>query len=121
MTQWILVAVIVAATTLGDLLQSSEMKRHGEITDFHPGRLGRLLAGLAQRRNLILAVFFMAISFFAFMTLLSVADLSFAVPATAATYVVETVLAKYVLKERVTMGRWAGACLVACGVALLAV
>ena len=44
----------------------------------------------------------MAVSFFAFMNLLSVADLSFAVPATAATYVFETMLARYFLKERVT-------------------
>ena len=61
----------------------------------------------------------MAVSFFAFMTLLSIADLSFAVPATAVTYVFETVLAKYLLKERISWGRWAGASLVACGVALL--
>ena len=36
----------------------------------------------------------MAVSFFCFLRLLSIADLSFAVPATAATYVVETVLAR---------------------------
>jgi uncharacterized membrane protein len=62
----------------------------------------------------------MAISFFAFMKLLSVADLSFAVPASAATVVVETVLAKLLLKEQVDVRRWAGAGLVACGVVLLA-
>jgi uncharacterized membrane protein len=62
----------------------------------------------------------MAISFFAFLQLLSIADLSFAVPATAATYVVETFLARVVLKENVAWQRWAGAALVACGVLLLA-
>jgi len=62
----------------------------------------------------------MAISFFAFMSLLKVADLSFAVPATAATYVIETILARFLLKERVGRKRWAGALLVACGVALVA-
>jgi uncharacterized membrane protein len=54
------------------------------------------------------------------MALVSVADLSFAVPATAITYVLETILARYALKERVTWVRWTGAYLVACGVALLA-
>jgi drug/metabolite transporter (DMT)-like permease len=120
MTRWILVGIVVACTVIGDLLQSSEMKRHGEIHDFHPGRLGRVIAGFARRPNLILAVFFMAISFFVFLNLLSLADLSFAVPATAATYVIETVLARCVLRERVSPKRWFGACLVACGVALLA-
>ena len=61
----------------------------------------------------------MAVSFFAFMGLLSMADLSFAVPATAITYVLETVLAKYLLKEQVNGLRWAGAALVICGVALV--
>ena len=118
--QWMLVAAIVGSTAAGDLLQSHEMKRHGEIREFHPSRLGSLLAGLAGRFNLLLAIGFMAISFFAFLTLLSVADLSFAVPATALSFVLETFLAKYVLKERVTAARWAGVGLVACGVALLA-
>ena len=62
--------------------------------DLRPGRAGRrCCAVLAQRGPLVLAVFFMAISFFAFMKLLSVADLSFAVPVTAASVVLETVLA----------------------------
>jgi len=120
MTKWLLVGLIVVCTTIGDLLQSREMKRHGEIHDFRPGKLGRVFAGLARRRGLLLAVCFMALSFFAFLTLLSVSELSFAVPATAASYVVETLLARYVLKEDVSPSRWLGACLVACGVALLA-
>lgn len=120
LNQWMLVAAIVGSTAASDLLQSHEMKRHGEIREFHPSRLGSLLAGLASRFNLLLAVVFMAISFFAFLTLLATADLSFAVPATALSFVLETFLAKYVLKERVTAARWAGVGLVACGVALLA-
>ncbi len=47
------------------------------------------------------------------------ADLSFAVPATAIACVFETVLAKYILKERVSRLRWAGAMPVVCGVALV--
>jgi len=119
MNVWLLLAAIVGSTVAGDLLQSLEMKRHGEIHDFRPTGIGRLLATLARRKYLILAVFFMAISFFAFMTLVGVADLSFAVPASAASLVFETILARVILKERVNSRRWAGACLVACGVALL--
>jgi len=68
----------------------------------------------------LLAVFLMAISFFAFIKLLSIADLSFAVPVTAASVVIETILARLVLRESVTRWRWAGAIFVAAGVALLA-
>jgi drug/metabolite transporter (DMT)-like permease len=119
--KWAMVWTIVGSTVLADLLQSYEMKRHSVAADdLRPGRLPAVLGGLAQRGLLLLAVFFMAISFFAFMKLLSLADLSFAVPVTAASVALETVLAKLVLREKVTPLRWAGALSVACGVALLA-
>jgi len=119
--KWLMVGIIVGSTVLADLLQSFEMKRHTvAVEDLRPGRLVGMLRGLAQRGPLVLAVFFMAISFFAFMKLLSVADLSFSVPVTAASVALETVLARLILKEEVTPLRWAGALSVACGVALLA-
>jgi drug/metabolite transporter (DMT)-like permease len=117
---WALVAIIVAATTAGEVLQAIGMRHHGEVQDFRPGALGRLLAAMARNRFLIASVGAMAVSFFAFMSLLSISELSFAVPATAVTYVLETALAKFLLRERICWGRWAGASLVACGVALLA-
>ena len=118
--EWLLIAIIVSATTTGEVLQSMGMKRHGELHDFRPSALGRLVAMLAQNKYIVASIVCMAISFFAFMALISVADLSFAVPATAMSYVLETILAKYLLKEQISWGRWAGASLVACGVALLA-
>lgn len=118
--KWPLVATVVTATVLSDLLQSREMKRHGEIADFRPTALGRAFAAILRRRLFLLAVACMAISFFAFLQLLAIADLSFAVPATAATYVLETLLARLILHEQVTWQRWAGATLVAGGVFLLA-
>jgi drug/metabolite transporter (DMT)-like permease len=112
--------LIVVATTIGDLLQSIEMKRHGEVTDFHPSGVWNALIGFAKRPLLIWAIVCMAVSFFTFMVLLSIADLSFAVPATAGSYVVETILARLLLKEQITSFRWAGVMLVTAGVALLA-
>lgn len=117
--KWILIAIIVGATTIGEVLQAMGMRRHGEIRDFRPGAIGRALALLARNRFVIGSVLMMAVSFFAYMALLTISELSFAVPATAVTYVLETVLAKYLLKERVNGLRWAGAALVVCGVALV--
>jgi drug/metabolite transporter (DMT)-like permease len=117
--KWLYIGVIVAATTAGEVMQAAGMRRHGEIRDFRPGAIGRAMAVLARNRFVIASVAAMAVSFFAYMGLLTIADLSFAVPATAITYVLETVLAKYVLKEQVTWLRWAGASLVICGVALV--
>jgi drug/metabolite transporter (DMT)-like permease len=120
MSAWFLVAIIVACTVAADSLQSFEMRRSGEVR-FRSGRLGRLAAALAVNKGLIISIVCMAISFFAFMKLLTQADLSFAVPATAATFVLETIIARFVLRERVDFRRWMGAALVAGGVALLAV
>jgi len=117
--KWALIGVIVAATTAGEVMQALGMRRHGEIRDFRLGALGRAAALLVRNGFVIGSVAAMAVSFFAYMGLLTVADLSFAVPATAITYVFETVLAKYVLQERVNWLRWAGASLVICGVALV--
>ena len=112
---WIYVAVIVVSTVASDLLQSWEMKRHGEVTG-----IGRLLKLLLTKAPLIGSIVFLAISFYAFLALLAVADLSFAVPATALSLAAETVLARLLLKEQVTPARWAGTGLVTLGVALLA-
>ncbi len=120
--RWALVAIIVGTTALGDILQSSEMKRYAvSVKQLRPDRWGRTLVDLSHRLPLVAAVFLMAISFFAFMKLLSVADLSFAVPATAGSVVLETLLARVLLGEKVSAMRWAGTLCVACGVVLLAV
>ena len=117
--KWLLIGIIVAATTVGEIMQALGMRHHGEIHDFRPGALGRAMAVLARNKFVIGGVAAMAVSFFAYMGLLTVAELSFAVPATAITYVLETVLARFVLQERVNWLRWAGALLVICGVALV--
>jgi drug/metabolite transporter (DMT)-like permease len=117
--KWILLSVIVVATVLGDLLQSYEMKRSGEQTVDARG-LGHLALLIFRRWKLFLGIVCMAVSFFAFIALVQVAPLSFAVPASAATFVLETILAKFVLKESVGPRRAAGALLVLSGVILLA-
>jgi len=117
--KWILLSIVVTATALSDLLQSHEMKRAGEQSVGARG-LARLLKTIAMRRYLILSIVCLAISFFAFMALVQAEPLSFAVPASASSFILETVLAKFVLKEHVGMRRGAGALLVLGGVILLA-
>jgi drug/metabolite transporter (DMT)-like permease len=116
--KWLLVTLMVAATVLSDLLQSYEMKRAGEQSVGARGLL-RLLGMIAQRRFLILAIACMAVSFFSFMALVQTEPLSFAVPASAASFILETALAKLVLKEHVGVKRVAGALIVLAGVVML--
>lgn len=117
--KWALVGVIVASTTVGEVLQAMGMRQHGEIRDFRPGAIGRMLSLLARNWMVVASVVAMAVSFFAYLGLLTVAELSFAVPVTAVTCVLETALAKYMLREQVSWLRWAGASLVIFGVALV--
>ena len=116
--KWVLVAAMVSATVVSDLLQSYEMKRAGEQSVSARG-LARLLQTIARRRLLILGVAGNAVSFFAFMALVQTEPLSFAVPSSAASFVIETVLAKFVLHERVGARRTAGTLAVLAGVALV--
>ena len=116
--RWLLVSLMVAATVASDLLQSHEMKRAGEQSARVDG-LARILRMIAERRNLILAIGCMAISFFSFMALVRSEPLSFAVPASASSFVLETILAKLVLRERIGFRRAAGAVIVLAGVILV--
>ena len=100
--RWFWVAGVVISTVFADLLQSAAMKRN-------PPQYGLLAV----------SVIFMAISFFSFLALLEVAEFSFAVPATAASIVIETALAGVILREQVSSRRWAGAACVAIGVWLI--
>lgn len=117
--KWSLVMLIVACNVAGDLLNAYGMRRQGRVREFNPSALGRLVARLAHNRHVLGGLVAMAIAFFALLSLLSIADLSFAVPATSASYLLETILARTLLKEEVHWQRWLGASLVAGGVALL--
>ena len=113
--KWALVSAIVLSTIACDYLQASAMKAHGEIRSLSPGLFARLFA----QWRLAVSILFMTLSFFSFTQLLAIADLSFAVPATALTIPAETFMARYVLHENVGLRRWMGALLVAAGVLCL--
>jgi drug/metabolite transporter (DMT)-like permease len=117
--KWLLVAIIAICNTLGDVLNTAGMKRQGEVEDLRPRTFGRMIKRIF-RNPLVLGGFAaLAVSFFALLSLLSITTVSFAVPATAVSYLMETLLAKYILGEDVRWRRWAAASLVAIGVLLL--
>jgi drug/metabolite transporter (DMT)-like permease len=117
--RWILVGIIAICNTLGDVLNTAGMKRQGEVEDLRPRSLFWMVRRAVVNPYVIAGIAAMAVSFFALLSLLSIANVSFAVPATAASYLLETLLAKYILGEDVRSRRWAAATLVAMGVVLL--
>ncbi|MBC7927811.1 MAG: EamA family transporter [Bryobacteraceae bacterium] len=112
--QWLLVGGVVLATIAADYLQASHMQ-----TQAGSG-VGQAAASFFRQPKMMVSIIFMAISFGSFVLLLRTADLSFAVPATASSYVFETAMAQWILREKVGRRRWAASLLIACGVALLA-
>ena len=116
--RWILLGMIVLPTVAADILQSREMRNAGDGATA-PG-LAQVLALIGSRANLALAILCMAVSFFAFLALVQTEPISFAVPASAGSFVLETVLAKLLLGERIAARRAAGAALVSCGILLVA-
>ena len=117
--KWLLVLTVVTANASGDLLNATGMKHHGEVKHFNPGALRRLMLSLMRNSFVVGGIAIMTVAFFAQMSLLSISTVSFAVPASASSYMIETILAKIVLGEQITRLRWAGALLVGIGVALL--
>jgi len=114
-----MVLVIVVTNAAGDIFITKGMKRVGEIEDFRPARILGVLKQVLACRDFLLGVFFLALSFFSFLAVLSWADMSFVVPATSLVYVVTLVGARFMLHERIDGMRWAGTLIVCVGVALI--
>jgi transporter family protein len=117
--QWRLAALTSVCNTIGDVLNTAGMKREPEVEKLNLRALAVMLSRIVRNPLVIGGVASLTAGFLAMMSLLSIANVSFAVPATAISFVLETLLAKYILKEDVGLRRWAAATLVACGVVLL--
>jgi len=116
---FLLMAIVVLTSTAGELLVTHGMKKAGEIDDFRPASLLRAMWRAVRNGWLVMGVALLAVSFFTLLAVLSIADASFVIPATAVTYVLNTLGAGVFLRERVSGTRWAGAALVAAGVYLV--
>jgi len=117
--EWRLAALTSICNTIGDVLNTAGMKREPEVEKLNLHSLIVMLSRIVRNPLVIGGVASLTVGFFAMMSLLSIANVSFAVPATAISFVLETLLAKYILREDVGLRRWAAATLVACGVVLL--
>ncbi len=113
-------AVLVFGSTGGEIAITHGMKATGEPAKLRPMAVLQFL-GRALRNGWFWAgVPLMAISFYSLLLLLSWEPISFVIPASALSYVVGTLGAKYILGEEISVARWAGVILVCAGVALVA-
>ncbi len=115
----LMLAVLVFGSTMGEIAMTYGMKAVGEPESFRPKPLLRFLARAFQNAWFWFAIPLMALSFYALLVLLSWEPISLVIPASALSYVVGTLGAKYILRENVTLARWAGVILVCIGVLLV--
>jgi drug/metabolite transporter (DMT)-like permease len=118
-TEVVLILVIVAAGTSGELCLARAMRGIGEVADFHPAALLQTLVRAVGSRWLWLGIALLGIDLAALLAMLSVENVSFVIPMTALSYVVGATGGAFFLGERVDRPRWLGVLLVCTGVALV--
>jgi multidrug transporter EmrE-like cation transporter len=118
-TQTILYLLIVFVGTGGELCVSRAMKTIGEVTDFRPHSIARVVGRAMSLKRMWMGITLMAIAFFALLGMLSLAKVSFVFPSTALSYAEGALGGKLFLRERVTPQRWFGVLLVCIGVVLV--
>jgi drug/metabolite transporter (DMT)-like permease len=116
----IFLVLLICGSTGSELAIARGVKAIGEPSSLRPKALLRFLGRVIRTGWLMMGVALMAASFFALLLLLSWNPVSFVIPASALSYVVGTLGAKYILREEVSGSRWAGVLLVCVGVALVA-
>jgi uncharacterized membrane protein len=116
---WLALIVLVLADSLGIVFLARGMKQVGKVDTLKPKELWQILGRVIGNPLLRWGIFSMAVSFFMFITLLSWADLSFVIPATAISEPVNMLGTKFVLKEKVTKVRWISTVLICIGLILI--
>jgi uncharacterized membrane protein len=114
-----LLVLIVIAGTSGELCMSCAMKTIGEVKDFRPMSLLRVIVRAMQVGWMWIGFFLMVVAFLALLGALSMENVSFVVPVTAISYAAGALGGKIFLGERVSPQRWAGVALVCLGVTLV--
>lgn len=110
----VLAGVSVFAVT-GDSLVSRGMKQVGSIS-LH--NLPSIIL-VVFRPEIALGIFFLLAFFACYTSALSWADLTYVLPATSISFILLTLVAKFILHENVSLTRWMGVLLISIGVGVV--
>lgn len=111
--------MIVVAGTGGELCVSRAMKQTGEVKDFRPRAILRVILRALRNKWMWLGVGMMTLAFFSLLAVLAIENVSFVVPVTALSYVAGALGGVFFLREHVSSRRWIGIALVCIGVTLV--
>jgi len=119
MRETLLLFLVVVSGTGGEICVTRAMKHVGEVTDFRPLALVRVILRAMKVTWMWIGIAMMALAFFSLLAVLSIENVSFVVPVTALNYAAGALGGRFFLGERVTPRRWAGVLLVCIGVTLV--
>src|SRR5262249_2334577 len=117
----IYVALFFAALSgaIGETFMSYGMRRFGAMDWSSPGRIVDLVLVVARNPFILLGALFAAGFFYLYLSALSWADLSFAMPLTSLSFIFATVFARWALDEKVSWFRWIGTLVIVAGISLV--
>jgi drug/metabolite transporter (DMT)-like permease len=119
MREGLLLFLVVVSGTGGEICVTRAMKHVGEVKDFRPLAVVRVLLRAVKLPWMWIGISMMALAFFSLLAVLSIENVSFVVPVTALNYAAGALGGKFFLGERVTPRRWAGVLIVCIGVTLV--
>jgi len=119
MVKFLYFFLIVVAGTAGELCVSRAMKQVGEVHDFRPTAILKVIGRALRVKWMWLGVGMMTVAFFSLLAVLSIEKVSFVVPVTALSYVAGALGGRFFLGERISLSRWTGILLVCIGVTLV--
>ena len=111
--------VAICAQVLGDVCLTKGMKAVGEVNTLNPSVLFQLGLQVFKNPFIWFGIGTLTVFYLLYLVALSWADLSFVVPATAFGYLLNALMAKLLLHEPVSLGRWLGTAIICAGVAIV--
>jgi drug/metabolite transporter (DMT)-like permease len=116
---YVFLALMVIAGASGDVLLSHGMKQVGQLAGWSLSQLYDFLYTAFTNPVVWLGILCLIGYFVAYALVLSWADFSYVLPASALTYVLVPLLARFFLTEQVSVLRWAGVACIFFGVAIV--
>lgn len=119
MKTYVLLVLMVLFSSVGNVLLSKGMKQIGEVNNWSAAGLFGIFFKTFTSGTIWLGIGSLLVFLVSYLLVLSWADYSYVLPASAAGYVVVPLLGYMLLGEVVTPVRWVGAGLICLGVTLV--
>jgi drug/metabolite transporter (DMT)-like permease len=116
---YVLLVLMVFFGAVGDVLLSKGMKQIGAVDDWSPAALFDVFLQTFTSGTIWLGIACLILFFVGYMLVLSWADFSYVLPATATSYALVPLLGFLMLGEFVSSLRWAGVAFICLGVLLV--